>query len=249
MFTNENLRKAFWANLDRAAIVKARGGSITSQPMTHFLYPGVQGFDQAGGYAGPQATSTPNVNGDHPVACKYMKLAGYPGCKYTGGKTVQIVSSSNGNVPAITQIVNSALTGLGFTTHVSEVDQSVMYTKYCQVPKQEIDACPAQGWIRDFADPLSVLYAPFYGPSITPTGNPNQGQVNDPQINAAIKAAALTVDPAARARRGPTSTSCWSPRPSRFRRSSTASPTSAAGRARASTTSGTRAPGTSRSRR
>ena len=54
VFTNENLRKAFWANLDRAAIVKARGGSITSQPMTHFLYPGVQGFDQAGGYAGPQ---------------------------------------------------------------------------------------------------------------------------------------------------------------------------------------------------
>jgi peptide/nickel transport system substrate-binding protein len=127
-----------------------------------------------------------------------MKLAGYSGCRYTGGKTVQIVSSTNGNVPAITQIVNAALTGLGFTTHVSEVDQSVMYTKYCQVPKQEIDACPAQGWIRDFADPLSVLYAPFYGPSITPTGNPNQGQVNDPQINAAIKAAALTVDPAAR---------------------------------------------------
>ncbi|MDQ2847877.1 MAG: ABC transporter substrate-binding protein [Actinomycetota bacterium] len=198
VFTNENLRKAFWANLNRAAIVKARGGSITAQPMTHFLYPGVQGFDQAGGYPGPQVDFNANVNGDHTVACKYMKLAGYPSCKYTDGKTVQVVSSSNGNVPAITQIVNSALTGLGFTTHVSEVDQSVMYTKYCQVPKQEIDACPAQGWIRDFADPLSVLYATFYGPSITPNGNPNQGQVNDPQINAAIKAAALTVDPVAR---------------------------------------------------
>ena len=199
IFTNENIRKAFWANLDRAAVVKARGGSIVAQPMTHFLYPGVQGFEQAGGYPGPQVDYNANVNGDHAVACKYMKLAGYANCKYTGSKTAQIVSTSEGDDPAITQIVNAALTGLGIPTRVSEVDQAVMYTKYCQVPKQEIDACPAQGWIRDFADPLSVLYLTFYGPSITQQGNPNQGQVNDPQINAAIKAAALVVDPAARA--------------------------------------------------
>lgn len=199
VFTNENLRKAFWAALDRAAIVKARGGSITAQPMTHFLFPGVDGFQQAGGYAGPQLDYNRNVNGDHAVACRYMKLAGYSGCRYTGTLGVQVVSSDNGNTPAITQIVDAALTSLGFHTHVSELDQTVMYTKYCQVPAQQIDACPAQGWARDFADPLSVLYATFYGPSITPTGNPNQGQVNDPQINAAIKAAALLVDPTARA--------------------------------------------------
>ncbi|MGH2868070.1 MAG: ABC transporter substrate-binding protein [Solirubrobacteraceae bacterium] len=198
VFTNELLRKAFWAALDRAAIVKARGGALVAQPMTHFLYPGVNGFDQAGGFAGPQVDYNANVNGSHTVACKYMKLAGYANCQYTGGQTAQVVSTSNGNDPAITQIVNSAMTSLGLRTHVSLVDQSVMYTKYCQVPKQEIDACPAQGWIRDFADPLSVLYATFYGPSITSTGNPNQGQVNDPQINAAIKAAALVVNPAAR---------------------------------------------------
>ena len=74
-----------------------------------------------------------------------------------------------------------------------------MYTKYCQVPKQEIDACPAQGWLRDFADPLSVLYAAVLRTLDHPaTATPNQGQVNDPQINAAIRAAALIVDPAAR---------------------------------------------------
>jgi peptide/nickel transport system substrate-binding protein len=197
-FTNIDVRKAFWAQLDREAIIKARGGPLVAEPMTHFLYPGDGGFDQAGGYAGPQVDFNRNVNGDHTVACKYMRLAGYANCRYTGGATVQVVSSNNGNDPAITQIVNSALTALGFSTHVSLVDQSVMYSKYCQVPKQEIDACPAQGWVRDFADPLGTLYAPFYGPSITPTGNPNQGQVNDPQINAAMARAALIVDPTAR---------------------------------------------------
>jgi peptide/nickel transport system substrate-binding protein len=200
VFKNINLRRAFWAALDREAIVKARGGPLVASPMTHFLYPGDQGFEQAGGLTGPQVDYNQDVNGSHAVACKYMKLAGYANCKYTGGESVQVVSSNNGDDPAISQIINSALTSLGFTTHISLVDQTVMYTKYCQVPRQEIDACPAQGWVRDFPDPLGTLYAPFYGPSITPSGNPNQGQVNDPAINAAIARAALIVAPAARYR-------------------------------------------------
>ena len=128
-----------------------------------------------------------------------MKAAGYPSGKYTGNQTVQIVGSNNANDPAIVQLLNTDLTQLGFHTHVSEVDQSVMYAKYCGVPKQEIDACPDVGWVRDFADPLTVLYVPFYGPAITPTNNSNWGQVNDPAINAAMEKAALVVDPTARA--------------------------------------------------
>jgi peptide/nickel transport system substrate-binding protein len=198
-FANENLRKAFWAAIDREAIVKARGGPLVAEPMTHFIYPGNAGFTQAGGYSGPNVDYNNSVTGNMAVATKYMKLAGYPSGKYTGSATVQIVGANSGNSPAIIQIVNSALTSLGFHTHVSEVDQSVMYAKYCGVPKQEIDACPTVGWIRDFADPLSIVYVPFYGPAITPTNNSNWGQVNNPQINAAMASAALVVDPTQRA--------------------------------------------------
>jgi peptide/nickel transport system substrate-binding protein len=112
---------------------------------------------------------------------------------------VLIVGANNAFSPAIVQLLNSDMTQLGFHTHVSLVDQSVMYAKYCGVPKQEIDACPTVGWVRDFADPLTVLYVPFYGPAITPTNNSNWGQVNDPQINAAMQKAALVTDPTARA--------------------------------------------------
>ncbi|HEY1590175.1 MAG TPA: ABC transporter substrate-binding protein [Solirubrobacteraceae bacterium] len=198
-FKNANARKAFWAALDRNAIVKARGGPLVAQPMTHFIYPGLNGFQQSGGYPGPQVDYNKNPNGDMTVATKYMKAAGYSSGKYSGNATVQIVGANNGNDPAIIQIVNNALTGLGFKTHVSEVDQSVMYAKYCGVPKQEIDACPTVGWVRDFADPLTLLYVPFYGPSIVPTNNSNWGQVNDPQINAAMQQAALVNDPNQRA--------------------------------------------------
>jgi peptide/nickel transport system substrate-binding protein len=197
-FQNENLRKAVWAAVDRAAIARAVGGTLVAQPMTHFIYPGTNGFSQAGGYAGPQTDFNQSVSGNQAVATKYMKLAGYPSGKYTGGATLQVVGANSSDFPAYTAIVNNALTSLGFHTHVTQVDQSVMYAKYCGVPKQEIDVCPSVAWIRDFADPLTVLYETFYGPAIVPTNNANSGQVDNPQINAAIHQAALVVDPAAR---------------------------------------------------
>jgi len=197
VFKNVNIRRAIYAALDRAAIVKARGGSLVAQPGTHFIYPGSLGFDQAGGLAGPQVPWNKNVNGDLAVAKQYMKAAGYPSGKYTGSLTAQVVYGSGGNGPAIGQIVQAAATSIGLKVKVSGVDQSTMYSKYCGVPKQEIDACPTAGWIRDFADPLSILYPTYYGPAIVPTNNSNWSQQNDPAINAAMQKAALVLDPAA----------------------------------------------------
>ncbi|MGO9898481.1 MAG: ABC transporter substrate-binding protein [Solirubrobacteraceae bacterium] len=199
VFSNVNVRRAVWANEDRAAVIKERGGPLTGQPATHFIYPGNQGYTQSGGAAGPQVPWNKDVNGNLAVAEHYMKLAGYKTGKYTGNQTVQVVGSDNGNSPAVVQIFNSDLTALGFHTHVSLVDQSVMYAKYCGVPKQEIDACPDVGWIRDFADPLTTLYETFYGPAIVPTNNSNWGQVNNPQVNAEMVKAENTVDPTAAA--------------------------------------------------
>ena len=166
--------------------------------MTHFIYPGTNGFAQAGAYIGPQTDFNRSVRGNATVAAKYMRLAGYSSGKYSGSTTLQVIGANNGDYPAVTTIVNTALTSLGFHTHITQVDQSVMFAKYCGVPKQEIDVCPSIGWIRDFADPLTVLYETFYGPAIVPTNNSNFGQVDNPQINAAIRDAALVVDPAAR---------------------------------------------------
>ena len=198
-FKNVNLRRAVYANLDRAGIIKIIGGSLVAYPATHFLYPGVNGFQQAGGYPGPQVPWNKDVNGSLTVAQQYMKAAGYKTGKYTGSGTIQVVGTSNGNDPAVTQLTNTDLTQLGFKTHVSLVDQSVMYSKYCGVPKQEIDVCPTGGWIRDFADPLTVLWVPFYGPNIVSSNNSNSGQVNIPSLNAAMKQASLVINPAARA--------------------------------------------------
>ncbi|MGZ4833468.1 MAG: hypothetical protein ACXVZQ_11110, partial [Terriglobales bacterium] len=111
--------------------------------------------------------------GNIAVATKYMKAAGYASGKYTGGAVVKVVGSTGDPADKDAAIVNQALESLGFKTNFTLVDQSVMYSKYCGVPKQEIDVCPASGWIRDWADPQTLLDPTFAGYNIVPTNNSN----------------------------------------------------------------------------
>lgn len=200
-FTNVNLRRAVYANLNRDAIIKEKGGKLTGTPGTHFIYPGTAGFAEAGGYAGPNFPWAVHTSGDLAVAKQYMKKAGYPSGQYTGNATVKIVGSNNGaDELAINQIVKQDLTQLGFKVNLIQVDQSIMYSKYCMVPKAEVDGCPSGGWLRDFNDAFSILYPTFSTAAITPTANNNFGQVSDPVLDAMMQKAHLTVDPAAAAK-------------------------------------------------
>jgi peptide/nickel transport system substrate-binding protein len=198
-FSNVNVRKALWAALDRTAMDRARGGALVTNVMTHFIYPEIPGFEAAGGLQGPKVDYNEHPEGDMQIAEKYLKAAGYPSGKYTGGATVQVVGSNGSPEPEDAQIVDQTLKNLGFKTKLTLVDQSVMYAKYCGVPAEEIDVCPSVGWIADFADGQAVLDAPFNGASIVPSGNNNYGQVNDPTINREMEAAELVIGEQARA--------------------------------------------------
>jgi peptide/nickel transport system substrate-binding protein len=198
-FANVNVRKAFWAALDRTAMNKARGGALVTNVMTHFIYPEIPGFEQAGGLKGPQVDYNDYPEGNAAVAAKYMKLAGYPSGKYTGGKTLQIVGSNGSPNTEDAEIVNQTLKNLGFKTKFTLVESSVMYSKYCGTPAESIDVCPSVGWVADFGDPQAVLDVAFNGKNIVSTGNNNWGQVDNPEINKAMDAAELVVGVKARA--------------------------------------------------
>ena len=199
-FKNVNVRKALWAALDRNAMLKANGGAPTAGLGTHYIYPGADGYAAAGGDAGPAVDYNRFPSGNMALAARYMKAAGYASGTYTGNAVVKVVGANGAPYADPAQIVDQALHKLGFATNFTLVDQSVMFTKYCGTPAREIDVCPSAGWTRDFSDPQTNLDPIFAGYNIVSTGNANLGQVNNPQVNAAMRAAERLVDPIARAR-------------------------------------------------
>jgi peptide/nickel transport system substrate-binding protein len=196
-FKDVNLRKAFWAALNREEMNKVRGGALVTNVMTHFLYPETPGFDLAGGLEGPKGPQfdyNESPRGDMKVAEKYMKLAGYSSGKYTGGKVLQVVGNHAAPASTEAEIANQTLKTLGFKTHFTLVDQATMYSKYCGVVSEKIDVCPNVGWIADFGDGQAVLDVPFNGKLIVTNGsNSNWGLVNHDKINKAMTAAEKVV--------------------------------------------------------
>jgi peptide/nickel transport system substrate-binding protein len=200
-FKNVDLRKALWAALNRTAMDKARGGELVTTVATHYIYPTINGFEQAGGVKGPQGSQfdfNQYPEGNIKVAEKYMKLAGYPTGKYTGHETVTIVGATGDPFEEDSQIVQETVKNLGFPVKYSAVETSTMYAKYCNVPKEEITICPSVGWIADFADPQTVVNITFNGTTITATGNVNWGQTNVSKINAEMAAAENVIGTEAR---------------------------------------------------
>jgi peptide/nickel transport system substrate-binding protein len=197
-FNNLNLRKAVIAAQDRQAYLLARGGKLVGQVMTHFIYPEVPGFQQAGGSAGFGEDYLASPTGNMTVAKKYMKLAGYPSGKYTGSQTVTIVGSNADPGPQEMQIVQNGLTALGFKTTIKAVPQQTMYSKFCGYVKAHVNVCPTAGWIEDFPDPYAALFVPFSGEAIVPINNSNWAVLNDPAVNKAMDSAAAITNEAAR---------------------------------------------------
>src|SRR4051794_585092 len=193
-FDNENVRKAIAAAMDRNALRQAFGGPLTGEIPTHWIPPGQPGFDEAGGAKGPGVDFLAKPTGDMALAAEYMKKAGYPSGKYTGGQTFSSVSDSATQQRNVAEVVQAQLAKLGFKVKTRYVVRATMYTKYCQVPKSEPDICPSVGWLKDFADPETLLDAVFNGKNILAVSNSNFSLLDNTALNAKIAKAELIND-------------------------------------------------------
>ena len=77
-FTNEDLRKAFYAALNRKAMNKLAGGELVTTTATHFIYPTIPGFEQAGGLKGRKFNFNEHPEGDMAVAERIHEESGLP---------------------------------------------------------------------------------------------------------------------------------------------------------------------------
>ncbi len=195
---NIDVRKAIIAATDRKALVLTRGGKYIGIPATHMIPPEMQGFDQAGGTAGPGNDFYASPNGNLALAESYMKKAGYPSGKYSGPALLAVGDNSSPAKETAETFVQE-VKQLGFNVQLTEVPHATMYSKFCQVPKSQPAFCPNMAWGKDFFDSQSMIDPLLNGHNIAASGNTNTAQVNDPTLNAMLDKASQLTDAASRA--------------------------------------------------
>jgi peptide/nickel transport system substrate-binding protein len=193
-FDDINVRKAVLAAADREAMRLARGGELVGPIATHFIPPGVPGFEEAGGLEGAGLDFMANPQGDPELAAEYMREAGYESGKYEGGEEILMVAENAGIDKEVGEVVLEQFENLGFEVEFRQVNSNIMYTKFCSVPEAEVNVCPNVGWVKDFNDPQAMLDPTFNGENIEPTANSNWPQLDVPEINDQMDEAAIIGD-------------------------------------------------------
>jgi peptide/nickel transport system substrate-binding protein len=184
---NVNVRKAILAAFDREAVRRVRGGKFTGDIATHFLPPGIPGFEQAGGLKGPPLDFLAQPRGNMTLATNYMKKAGYPSGKYTGNDNLLLVTENADPGKSQGQVAKAQLEKLGLKVTLRTVPQDAMYTEWCQVPAKKVAICGDAAWFKDFLDPQSMLEVTFKGANIVKSGgNNNLAQLDDKQVDTAM---------------------------------------------------------------
>jgi len=192
------VRKAVAYVLDRNAMRLTRGGAVDGRIATHFIDPsfGGKGFTEAGGF-GFNPFPSPNFAGNVTKAKALMRSAGYANGMYTGPQ-ITMVSDSTPPGANTAQVVAADLAKIGFRVKTISVSHATMYTRFCNVPKNEPNVCPNVGWLPDFHEPQTILDVTFNGKNIASTNNSNWPLLNEPTLNAAMNRAERIVDPDAR---------------------------------------------------
>ena len=197
-FDNLNVRKAVLAVFDREAMRATRGGPLLGPIANHFIPPEMGGFDQAGGLTGTGVDFLKYPKGNLALAKEYMKKGGFPSGMYTGSEQLLMVGTSGGAAQKSSEVAAAQLEKLGFKPKLRLVTQDSMYTKFCNVPKAKVLICPNVGWLKDFADPQTILDPTFNGKNIVDVNNSNWPQLNVASINSAMDKAEVVVGAGAR---------------------------------------------------
>jgi peptide/nickel transport system substrate-binding protein len=200
-FDNVNVRKAIIAASNRDALRLTRGGKVLGDIANGWIPPGIPGFDESGGLKqNTDLDFLKSETGDPALAKKYMLAAKQQdpslpidaNGKWTGGTKLLTIATNADPGKKTAEVFQGQMETLGFKLNFRIVPQDTLYSKFCGVPKAEVDICPNVGWFKDFADPQSMLDATFNGDNILQQNNNNWPQLDVPAINSAMKAAAVT---------------------------------------------------------
>jgi peptide/nickel transport system substrate-binding protein len=198
-FDDINVRKAVAAGFDRDAMRLTRGGEVIGDIPTHYIPPGMNGFEEAGGLEGFGIDFMSNPKGDMNLAAEYFRQAGYESGKYEGNEELLMVGENAGVDARAAEVAAEQFERMGFNINLRQVSGDAMYTKFCNVPDAKVAICPNVGWLKDFADPQTYLDPTFNGENIVEANNSNWPQLDNRELNQQMNEAKLLTDPAERA--------------------------------------------------
>lgn len=196
-FDNANVRRAVSAAFNRDALRSALGGAVVGELATHWIPPGIPGFEQAGGGAGPGADFLASPAGNIGLARSYLRRAGYAGGRITGFPVLELVARRQASGVALAAATREALAALGLRSHVRFLAVGPFTRACARAPR--VAACEGYRWQRDVDDAASVL-PPLFSAQGLRAGT-NVSRLSDPGLERLTAKAATTTGEADRAGR------------------------------------------------
>lgn len=185
-----NVRRAIVAGFDRERLRATRGPAEVGKIATHFIPPGVPGFAEAGGDAGPLPELYGKPAGDRELMASYFRKAGFKSGRYRGRARLLVVGANALPGSRTAREAARQLRGMGFRTRLKLVSQDRVYTDWCQRPRRRVAMCASVGWFKDFNDPQPMLQPLFDGRAIARNGgNNNLAELDSSAINRAMSSA------------------------------------------------------------
>jgi len=196
-FNDANVRRAVSAALDQDAVRGALGGPAVGAVPTHWIPPGVPGFEEAGGLEGPGVDFLASRRGNLALARRYLRRAGYARGRITGAPVLQLVARREASGAAFAAATRRALAALGLRSRVRFLAFGPFAAACARAPR--VAACLGFRWQRDINDAASVL-PPLFGAEGLHAGT-NVSRLSDPSLERLMAKAATTTGAADRAQR------------------------------------------------
>lgn len=136
-----NVRRAIVAGFDRERLRAVRGPAAIGKIATHFIPPGVPGFAEAGGDAGPVPELYGATRGNRALMADYFRKAGYKSGRYRGKARLLVVGANVNPGRAQAREAARQLRGMGFRVRLKLVAQDAVYTEWCQQPRRRVAVC------------------------------------------------------------------------------------------------------------
>jgi peptide/nickel transport system substrate-binding protein len=158
-FGRADVRRAVLAAVDRQALRRAAGGVGATALASHWLPPGVPGYDESGGAEGPRTDYLAAPRGDLALARSYLRRAGLESGRYSGAP-LDALAADTAAERALARSVRDALAPLGLRLRLRFAPVAEVRER-CASPRSRVAICPGARLGAIVGEPEALLRAGF----------------------------------------------------------------------------------------